>query len=377
METFDAIVIGTGGVGSAAAMHLARRGARVLGLDRFAPGHDRGSSHGQTRIIRMAYFEHPDYVPLLRRAYTLWEELEQQSGKHLFHRVGLLQIGAADGAVVRGVRQAAALHGLPIEDVTPLECRKRFPGFRMEPNQTGQFEANAGYLLVEQCITAHAALATRLGAELRDRVEVRGWRCEAERVIVETNVGRFHAAHLIVAAGAWSESLVGHLGVPLRPLRKPLYWFATQDDRYRREAGAPCFLYELPGHTIYGFPQLDARGIKAAEHSGGVPVANPLTVDRNLDERDAVNVGQLVAAWLPGVASLLVDHATCMYTMSPDENFIVDRDPQHPQVVFAAGLSGHGFKFTSVLGEILSELALNGATRQPIGFLSLNRFAKA
>jgi sarcosine oxidase len=377
METFDAIVIGTGGVGSAAAMHLAGRGARVLGLDRFPPGHDRGSSHGQTRIIRTAYFEHPDYVPLLRRAYTLWSQLEQHSGDRLFHRAGLLQIGAADGSVVRGVKQAAELHGLPIQEVTPAECRKRFPGFRMEPDQLGQFEANAGYLLVEQCVIAHARLATQRGADLRHGVEVRGWRPENGRVAVETDAGSFRAANLIIAAGAWSEKLISHLGVPLRVVRKPLYWFATQDDTYRQESGSPCFLYELPGHTVYGFPQIDARGVKAAEHSGGEPVANPLNVDRNLDAQDAADVGRLISAWLPGVTSRLVDHATCMYTMSPDAHFIIDRHPEHPQVAFAAGLSGHGFKFTNVLGEVLSELALDGAASQAIGFLSLDRFAEA
>jgi sarcosine oxidase len=377
LETFDAIVIGTGGVGSAAAMHLAGRGARVLGLDRFPPGHDRGSSHGQTRIIRMAYFEHHAYVPLLRRAYSLWDELERKSGRQLFHRVGLLQIGASDGSVVPGVRQAAELHGLPIEEVPPAECRRRFPGFRIEPGQLGQFEANAGYLLVEQCVEAHASLARQFDADLRHGIEVRGWRCEAGRVVVETDAGNFLADRLIVAAGAWSESLIRQLGVPLRILRKPLYWFATRDETYRRESGSPCFLYELPGHTIYGFPQIDARGIKAAEHTGGVPVTDPLCVDRNLDERDADAVGQLISTWAPRVANRLVDHATCMYTMSPDGHFIVDRHPEHPQVVFAAGLSGHGFKFTSVLGEILSELALDGASRQPIEFLSLDRFERA
>lgn len=372
MQSFDAIVLGTGGVGSAAAMHLAARGMRVLGLDRFGPGHDRGSSHGHTRVIRQAYFEHPDYVPLLRRAYELWEQLEQARRVKLFHRVGVLQVGLPEGAVIAGVKASAKLHSLPIDCLTAAECRERFSGFRIDENQAAVFEPNAGYLLVERCVIEHLDAAGQKGADLRNGVEVRGWREEGKGVIVETDQGTFAADRLVITAGAWASQLLSGLGVQLRVLRKPLYWFAPLNDVYRQ---APCYLYDLPEGCFYGFPQVDEKGMKLAEHSGGREVADPLRLDRQLDEADCARVAQFIERWLPQATTQLREHATCMYTMSPDEHFIVDRHPEYPQVSFAAGLSGHGFKFTNVLGEALCDLAVKGRTELPIEFLSLKRFS--
>jgi sarcosine oxidase len=373
MDSYDAIVLGAGGVGSAALFHLARRGARVLAIDRFAPGHDRGSSHGQTRLIRQAYYEHPDYVPMVRRAFVLWEELERQSGLALYHQIGLVQIGPEAGEVIQGVRASAHSHALPIEELSASECQARFSGLRVPEAYRAIFEARAGYLLVEACVRAHAEQAARLGAQLRVGESIVGWHVEGSGVVVQTDRGQYSADRLIVAVGAWAGQLLGDLGVPFEVRRKLLYWFADGDDTYRADRGCPAFLYDLPQGCFYGVPQIDSLGVKVAQHTGGAVVDDPLAVDRGPDAVDQRAVSEFVAEFLPGVRPQATSQAVCMYTMTPDAHFVVDRHPEHPQVVFAAGLSGHGFKFTSVLGEALSELALDGRSRLPIEFLSLDR----
>jgi sarcosine oxidase len=373
MSNYDAIVIGLGGVGGAAAMHLARRGARVLGLDRFPPGHDRGSSHGQTRIIRQAYFEHPDYVPLLRRAYQLWEELESLRGEQLYQEAGLLEAGPDDGVVVPGIRESARRYQLPVDEFTADEAMRQFPGFVVPDGCLAMFERRAGFLFVERCVEAHASEAGKLGAELRIGESVLRWAAESDAVVVETDAATYRAARLVIACGAWSGQLLGDLHVPLRVVRKHLHWYANKDERYQRERDCPAFFYETPEGYFYGFPQIDERGVKLAEHSGGEEVADPLGVNRDEDPQDVQRVTQFVQSHLPGLSRERTGHAVCMYTLTADEHFLVDRHPHHPQVALAAGLSGHGFKFVGVLGEALADLALAGETRLPIEFLRLDR----
>jgi monomeric sarcosine oxidase len=371
---YDAIVLGTGGVGSAALFHLARRGLRALGIDRFSPAHDRGSSHGETRIIRHAYFEHPDYVPLLLEAYELWAELESLTGTQLFHQVGLLQVGPREGQVVSGVLDSARQHELNVEQLTAAETERRFPGFLVSPDLTGVFEPRAGYLLVEDCVLAHLRAAQQLGAEHLPETTVVSWRREGLAIAVQTTRGEFLCDRLIVSPGAWASELLSSLGVPLEVRRKHVYWFAATE-RYRPVEGCPTFLYELPHGVFYGFPALPSFGLKAAEHSGGQVVANPLHDPRAFDPIDFDRVAGFLAEYLPGVSRQHSRHSVCFYTMTPDEHFLVDRHPEHPQVVFAAGLSGHGFKFTGVLGQALADLAIDGRTELPIEFLGLGRFA--
>jgi sarcosine oxidase len=392
MESYDAIVLGTGGVGSAALMHLAARGAKALGIDRFEPGHDRGSSHGQTRLIRQAYYEHPDYVPLLKRAFELWAALEADTGQQLYHQVGLLQIGSPGGEVLTGVRSSAQQHDLPIENLSAAETQRRFAGFRLDDDCEAVFESRAGYLLVESCVRAHAERAVHLGARLHSGETVRSWQPDGSGVLVQTDRTRYSAARLIVAAGPWSASLLGSLAIPLEVRRKPLYWFRPATDVYRAVRPCPAFLYDLEksdhekAHVknsgrvslstpacFYGVPQIDARGVKVAEHSGGRVVADPLVVDRANDPTDQRHVAGFVERYLTQSTTECTDYSVCMYTMTPDQHFVVDLLPGHPQVAFAAGLSGHGFKFTGVLGEALAQLALDGKTPLPISFLSAAR----
>lgn len=373
MPVYDCIVLGTGGVGSAACWHLSRRGANVLGLDRFPPGHDRGSSHGQTRIIRQAYFEHADYVPLLRRAYELWAELEQTSGQRLFEQVGLLQVGPAGGVVLPGVLRAAELHDLPVDCLNAAESMRRFPGFFVPEDLSAVYEPRAGLLHVEACVRAHCAAAVASGAELLSGVAVQGWQATDREVLVRTDRGDFRAKNLILTAGAWSPDLLGGSVPPLRVLRKHIYWFPAPHPEHCAAAGAPTFLYELPHGVFYGFPTINTDGLKCGEHSGGELVTDPLHDPRELDERDQTRVTDFVRDFLPGVEPAVQSRSVCFYTMSPDENFLVDRHPEHGNVCFAAGLSGHGFKFTSVLGEVLADWTLTGQTPQPVEFLSLAR----
>jgi monomeric sarcosine oxidase len=376
MKTYDVIVLGAGGVGSAALYELSRRGVRALGIDRFAPPHDRGSSHGETRVIRQAYFEHPNYVPLLKDCYHLWRELEAASAKSLFHEVGLLEMGPASGVVVPGVLRAAAEHRLDIESLDASSIETRWPGLRVPAGLVGVFERHAGYLRVEDCVATHLELAKQRGATLLTDTVVHGWSADSTGVRVRTSSGEYFAAKLIVAAGSWSSQLLSDLGIQLTVRRKSLFWFAINRRAYRVEDQLPVYLFEWNDGVFYGFPSLDGQSIKVAEHTGGMHVEDPADVNRQIDLLEQHRVEDFLAACLPEVSKKVVHHAVCLYTMSPDEHFIVDRHPQHVNVVFAAGLSGHGFKFTPVLGSALVDLALDGATRQPIDFLSLQRFSK-
>lgn len=373
---YDVIVLGVGGVGSAALLHLARRGARAVGIDRFAPPHDRGSSHGQTRIIRQAYFEHPDYVPLLKRSYELWRELEERTGRRLYHRTGLLEVGPPQGVVLPGVLESARMHGLDVETLTADEAQRRFPALTIPDGCEAVFERDAGYLRVEDCVSAHVEEARRLGAEVRGGEAVQAWRVAGGDVIVDTDRGRYSAPRLVLTAGAWAGPLLAGVGPPLSVVRKHLHWFANRDPRLREENGCPAFFYETPQGYYYGFPQIDESGLKAAEHSGGEETADPLHVDRSLDPAELARVQNFLAAHLPGVSGRQTAHTVCMYTMTPDAHFLVGHHPRWPQVSVVAGLSGHGFKFAAVLGEILAQLALDGQSPHAIGFLSLRRFVK-
>jgi sarcosine oxidase len=375
VKHFDRIVIGLGGVGSATLCALARRGVRALGLEQFSIAHDRGSSHGQTRIIRQAYFEHPAYVPLLRRADQLWCELEQQSGQRLFDRVGLIEIGPPDGVVLPGVARSVAEHGLSVESLTATELSERFPGFRVPEGMQAVFEPTAGLLYVERCVAAHVQAAQSAGAVVVTDETVQRIDARPQRLTVHTNKNTYTAGGVAFCAGAWSPALL-HAELPLRVVRKHLHWFATSDPRMHVDQGCPVFFYEMPDGYFYGFPAVDALGVKLAEHTGGQPVTDPGDVDRQPEARDDTRIGEFLRRHLPSVGPTRLQHAVCMYTLTPDEHFVVDRHPHWDHVVLAAGLSGHGFKFTPVLGEILADLSLDQKTRWDIAFLRHDRFTQ-
>ncbi len=288
MDRYDAIVLGAaGGVGSAALFHLATRGMKMLGLDRFPPGHDRGSSHGRTRIIRQAYFEHADYVPMLLEAYRLWKELGELRDRPLLHETGLLQIGPPDGIVVRGVLASAARHGLAVEQLSAQEAMRRWPGFHVPEAMVGVYEHRAGYLDVEQCVTAHAEEAVRRGADAAHGRNHSSLAPRWRRLRRGNGSRCLSAQRLIITAGPWSGELLADLGLKLTVRRKPQYWFRPQTpEAYEASRGYPGYLYELPEGIFYGVPAIDEIGVKVAEHTGGAMVSDPLSVGKAIDPDD-------------------------------------------------------------------------------------------
>ena len=386
LSTYDVIVVGIGSMGSAACYHLAKRGLRVLGLEQFDVPHERGSHHGHSRMIRRSYFEHPDYVPLLRRAYQLWDELEEVEGssqseaKRLFHRTGGLYLGPPDGAVVPGALQAAREHGLSHELLDRAELARRFPAFRAPVGFSAFYEVEAGFLVPELAVAAHARQAIACGAEIRTREEILDWETKTLGVSVRTGMGRYEAAHLVVTAGAWSGSLLRDLEVELTVTRQVLAWFDAQGDRESLALGNfPCWFIESdPPYGHYGFPMLDSgqRGLKIGLHKPGAQIAPDALgssgAEATNEETDSLR--EILGTCIPdGVGPLLVTQ-TCLYTNSADDHFIIGPHPSRENLTFAAGFSGHGFKFSSVMGEVLADLASEGTTRHPIEFLSPRRF---
>lgn len=321
----------------------------------------------------MSYFEHPDYVPLLRSAYRLWDELGILVGERLFHRTGLLYFGDPNGVVMSGLKASAREHELTIDSLTEAECRKRFPAYTAPSRAEILLEPDAGYLLVEDCVKAHLTEAARSGAEHRYGETVLSWTVDHDSVVVRTDQQSYRAQRLIITAGSWTSGFLEELNVPLRILRKHLHWYTVEDDKFTETAGCPCFFYEAEGGMFYGFPDIDGGGLKVAEHSGGAEIADPLTDPREEEPKDTRRIQRFLQTHLPGVSMNRTRHEVCFYTMSPDENFIVDRHPDHPNVSFAAGLSGHGFKFASALGKTLVELVVDGETVDDVGFLGLGR----
>ena len=372
-QHWDVIVIGLGGVGSAAALHLASRGLRVLGIDQFAPAHDLGSSHGQTRVIRQAYFEHPDYVPLLKRAYELWDELERDARQQLFFRTGLLEVGPPDGVVIPGVLESAQRHGLEIETMRFDEARHRWPSLQSgDPTWHAIVESNAGYLLVEDCVSANLRLAVERGATLMHHTAVVDWQRDGKRLVVNTSAteksgehAEYFADRLLVAAGPWQAKMLKPYGVNLKLLRKYQYWFDIADHDLDQANGFPCFFFEVPQGYYYGFPNIDSSGVKVARHSGGRLVNDAATPKSDVDEEDLSLVRDFTENHISGITSALKRQAGCFYTVTPDEHFIVDRIPDAPSVTVVAGLSGHGFKFTSALGELAADLVVNQSAKAP------------
>ncbi len=370
---YDVIVLGVGGFGSAACYHLAKRGVRVLGLEQFPLVHDRGSSHGDTRIIRLAYFEHPDYVPLLRRAYQLWEELEQSTGKTLFRKTRLLISGPSDGEAIPGALRAAQEHRLSVEHLTADAAQQRFPDFRLPEGHEAVLEPDAGLLHVEDCVRTHIEEARRAGADIRGDTAVLNWSRTGSHLTVETPQGPLTAARIVITAGAWTNQLLAKIGLPLTVVRKFVGWYAVEPGAYHVDRGYPTFYVEHGDGAFYGFPSLDGRTLKFAEHTGRDVVIDPAHVDRSVRPEDLARLEAFRTAVLPRTLPQLDRSSVCLYTLTPDHHFVVDRHPQDERVIVAAGFSGHGFKFTSVIGETLADLACHGRTAAPIEFLRWNR----
>src|SRR5688500_1778405 len=374
-QSYDVVVAGLGAMGSAAAYHLASRGVRVLGLDAHAAGHARGSSHGETRIIRLSYAEHPDYVPLLRRAYTLWRDLERGAGTQLLHLTGGLYLGPPGSELVAGALRSARQHSLEHRLLDPGELRARFPQFHVPDDTTALHESDAGFLLPERCIAAHLRLATARGAELRHEEPLLPWRRDGEGVAVVTPTGTYRAARLVLATGAWLDA---HLDAPALSLlveRNVPFWLrpastpgAFAADRF------PIFIWETGAGHFYGVPHVERPGVKVARHHTG-QYGDPETIDRTPRPEDEAPVRAFVRRHIPALDGPVESSLVCLYTLTPDAHFVVDRHPEHEQVVFASACSGHGFKFACVVGELLADLSTTGRADPAADFLRLTRLA--
>jgi sarcosine oxidase len=376
---YDAIVAGLGGMGSAAAYQLAGRGRRVLGLERYTPAHDRGSSHGQSRIIRQAYFEDPSYVPLLLRAYELWEQLERETGGDLMTLTGGLMIGPPESRTFTGSKATADEYGLPYEVFDAAELKRRYPVFEPTEDTVALFEAKAGFVRPEAAVKAHLDRATAMGADLRFGEEILTWEPTASGVRVETASDVYEAERLVVTAGAWAPKLLADLGLPLEVTRQILFWFdpvgGVEPFLPNR---LPVFIWQPEdGNAFYSIPAHDGPGggVKVAFFRADGKLADPDTIDRVVHDEEIDFIRSYVARYVPTLDGELLYAKTCMYTNTPDEHFVISAHPEHPQVAIAAGFSGHGFKFCGVVGEILADLVTEGETDHPIDLFSPTRLA--
>ncbi|QJY50089.1 N-methyl-L-tryptophan oxidase [Pseudonocardia broussonetiae] len=369
---YDVIVVGLGGMGSATARHLAARGVRVLGLERFTPAHDRGSSHGGSRVIRQSYFEDPAYVPLLLRAYELWTDAEKEADTDLLTLTGGLYLGPEQSTTFAGSLRAAQEWGLPHEVLDGDAVRARFPTITPAEGEVAVYEERAGFVRPEATVRAHLDLAARDGADLRFGQQVLDVTETADGVVVRTADGTFTAGHVVVSPGAWAPSLLADLGLPLRVERQVQYWFAPPGG-VEPFVGHPVYVAEQAGGAqIYGFPSMDGPdgGVKVAFFRRGKDT-DPDALDRVVTEAEVEEMRTRVADTLPGLAGPLVRAVPCMYTTTPDEHFVLRR---REHVTIACGFSGHGFKFVPVIGEICADLATTGTTAHPIGLFDPERF---
>ena len=376
-RSYDAIVVGLGAMGSATLFHLARRGLRALGLEQFLASHTLGSSHGDSRIIRETYFEHPLYVPLVRRAHRLWRELEEASGQSLMKIAGGLMIGPPEGMVVAGTLRSAREHNLPHEILRSAELEKRFPLFRLEADTIAVLDPRAGHLDPEACNRAHLDGARAAGAETRFDEAVLEWSAEGNGVRVTTRGGVYAADRLVLAGGAWNGVLARDLAMPLAIERQAVVWFEPHENGGDYSAARfPIYAYEFkPGTICYGFPRL-SRGVKASVMHDGETVVDPSSVRRTVSDAEVKSLRAALHPVLPALSEAPVrETAVCLFTNTPDHDFIIDFHPDHPQVLISSPCSGHGFKFASAIGELQAELVVTGASTFDLSPFRLDRWA--
>lgn len=373
-ESYDIIIVGLGANGSSALYHLSRTGKKVLGIDRFHPPHHKGSSHGESRIIRQAYHENPLYVPLVKAAYPLWEELAAIAGRPLFLKTGGLLLGDEEAAVVKGARESAETHGIPYERLDAIQIQKRFPAFRPTPGTVGVLEKEAGILFPEACITAFLDAAANNGATIQTNEQVLRITPTQYGIEVTTNKSTYRAEKGIVSAGAWLGGLMPELQLPLTVKRQVLFWLDNANPAWRgyfQPANMPIFIWEyLRGKMFYGFPDLGS-GTKLAWHHGGRAI-DPDQLKNDTTEQEIAEIKALAAAHMT-IEPVFRHAAVCMYTNTPDEDFIIDLHPDHPNIIIASPCSGHGFKFSSLTGKLLGDLAQKGHTEFDLSPFAIRR----
>ena len=371
---YDVIVVGLGAMGSACLDALAGAKRRVLGIDRFAPPHALGSSHGRTRITREAYFEHPAYVPIVRRAQELWRELERTAGRPLFVKTGGLTVGPEGGMLVRGALASAQAFRVLHRVLSAAGVHRQFPGLQPLDDMVGVLEDSAGVLFPELCISALLARATRAGAEVRRDEAVIAWKADGDGVLVITSSGEYRGAQLVLSGGGWMGTLVPELAGVLKVVRQPIHWFEPSRPEEFTPARCPVTLWEYgPGRVFYTLPDF-GDGVKAAVHYEGKPV-DPDHVDRRTTPDEDARAMDLLRRFLPHAKGRLLESEVCLYTNTPDLHFIIDMHPLHPKrVAVVSACSGHGFKFAPAIGEVVAQLLAGTAPRYDLGMFRMTRF---
>ena len=357
---YDAIVIGVGGMGSATVYHLAQSGCRVLGLEQFGIPHAFGSSHGSTRIIRLAYSEGPEYVPLLRAAYRYWRELEEVSGESILEVTGGLDIGPEGSWTIEGSRQSCLEHSLAFEELDGADVNRRFPGYRLPESIRAVYQPDGGYVRSEVAIEAYAAAARAQGAEIVTNAPVHGWERGPAGVRVRTAGDRYETRKLVITAGPWVGGLLRALRPVCRPERQVVLWTEPLQATAFEPGRFPVFRIEAPSGRYYGFPDDRGEGFKIGKyHHLRQPVSDPDRLDRECHPEDEAVLREGIEAWFPEANGARRRMAACLFTNSPDGHFILDRHADTDDVFVAAGFSGHGFKFCSVVGRIMAEFCLD------------------
>ena len=374
MPDYDAIVIGVGGMGSASVYHLARRGWKVLGLEQYDIPHEMGSSHGYSRMIRYTLQEHPNYVPLVRRAYELWHELEDAAVETLVVTTGSVRAGPPDSPFYQGAQESCDVHNIPYEVLAASDINSRFPGYNFPDEISSIYQADGGFLLPERCIVNHVRAAEESGAEVHSQETVLGWEPKGDEVEVRTDKGTYSARRLVVTAGAWAGKLVPAVTEHAVPERQVLGWFEPERPEFFRPETFPVFGVLTEEGRYYGFPTYSVPGFKIGRSHHLLQKVNPDQMDRDVHAEDEDILRQAVNRYFPLAAGRLLERKTCMYTNTPDEHFMIGVLPGHRQVSVAAGFSGHGFKFASVIGEIMADLAQKGETEHDISLFGLDRF---
>ena len=374
MTDHDVIVAGVGGMGSAAVYHLASRGLDVLGLERYDVPHGHGSSHGVTRIIRRPQYEDPAYVPLVERAFELWEELEESHPRQLLYRVGSVDSGPVGGEVYEGSRRSAEAHDIPHETLSAAELADRFPGFDVPDDHRAVYQPDGGFLHCEQSTVAHVEAAHAAGATVRAREAIRGWEASESGVVVETDRGEYTAEKLVATAGAWTGKLLPELDHLLEPERQVLGWFQPRAPEKFAPERFPVWVSEFGDVHAYGFPVFDVPGFKLGVFNHRNQTGDPESLATEPDREDEALLRDVTDRHFPAASGPTMRLETCLFTNTPDGDFLLDRHPTHENVVVGAGFSGHGFKFASVVGEVLADLAVEGATDHPVGLFDVGRF---
>lgn len=375
---YDVIVIGVGGMGSATVYELAKRGQNVLGIEQFEIPHEMGSSHGLTRIIRLAYYEDPSYVPLLHRTYELWRQLEADSGDKLFFQTGSVDAGYPDMQTFKGSLESCEEHNLEHEVLNGTELAARFPGYRFPPEVMAVFQPQGGLLIPERCISAAATVAQKHGATIHTGERVQGWDVTADGgVSVTTDAATYTARKLVITSGAWAYKLVPQITGLAEPERQVLIWLETKKPDIFTPERFPVWNAEVEEGRYYGFPEFnpsgETPGMKYGRWHHREELVDPDEIDRNVYPEDESLLRQFGERYFPDGAGKTLDMAVCMFTNTKDEHWIIDTLPGAPQVSVAAGFSGHGFKMCSVVGEIMADLAEKGTTAHNIDLFKLAR----